>query len=57
MIAQISGEVAATGDRSVVIDVHGVGYRVQVTSRSSSSLRAGRARCGSTHTWPSVKTP
>lgn len=31
MIAQITGELAAAGDRSVVIDVHGVGYRVQVT--------------------------
>jgi Holliday junction DNA helicase RuvA len=31
MIAQLSGEPVLTGDRWVVIDVHGVGYLVQVT--------------------------
>jgi Holliday junction DNA helicase RuvA len=31
MIARISGTVVLAGDRWVVIDVHGVGYQVQVT--------------------------
>lgn len=31
MIDHISGELASTGDRWVVIDIGGIGYRVQVT--------------------------
>lgn len=38
MIAQLSGELALTGDRWVIIDVHGVGYRVQVTQPALQQL-------------------
>jgi Holliday junction DNA helicase RuvA len=38
MIAQISGEPVLAGDRWVVIDVHGVGYRVQVTQPALQQL-------------------
>jgi holliday junction DNA helicase RuvA len=31
MIAQLRGDVVQAGDRWVVIDVHGIGYQVQVT--------------------------
>ncbi len=46
MIALLSGEPVLVGDRWVVIDVHGVGYQVQVTqpalqqlSQTSDSVR------------------
>ncbi|KAF1073277.1 Holliday junction branch migration protein RuvA [Methanogenium sp. MK-MG] len=39
MIAHLSGILASTGDRWVVIDVGGVGYRVQVTRPALQSLQ------------------
>jgi Holliday junction DNA helicase RuvA subunit len=39
MIAHLSGELASTGDRWVVIDVGGIGYRVQVTQPALQSIR------------------
>lgn len=39
MIAHLSGKLVSTGDRWVVIDVGGVGYRVQVTQPALQSLR------------------
>lgn len=38
MIAHLSGELASTGDRWVVIDIGGVGYRVQVTESTLRDL-------------------
>jgi Holliday junction DNA helicase RuvA len=38
MIAHLSGELASTGDRWVVIDIGGVGYRVQVTGPTLQDL-------------------
>jgi len=38
MIAHLSGELASTGDRWVVIDIGGVGYRVQVTRPTLQDL-------------------
>ena len=38
MIALLSGEPVLTGDRWVVIDVHGVGYQVQVTQPAHQHL-------------------
>ncbi len=38
MIALLSGEPVLTGDRWVVIDVHGVGYQVQVTQPALQQL-------------------
>jgi holliday junction DNA helicase RuvA len=38
MIAQLSGELAHAGDRWVVIDVHGIGYQVQVTQPALQQL-------------------
>lgn len=42
MIAQLSGEATLTGDRWVVIDVHGVGYRVQVTQPALQQITGTR---------------
>ncbi len=39
MIAHLSGELAATGDKWVVIDIGGVGYRVSVTQPTLQALR------------------
>lgn len=39
MIAHLSGVLASTGDRWVVIDVGGIGYRVQVTGPALQSIR------------------
>jgi Holliday junction DNA helicase RuvA len=44
MIAHLSGEVASTGDRWVVIDIGGVGYRVQVTRPALERLRQAQGR-------------
>ncbi|MDD4255665.1 MAG: Holliday junction branch migration protein RuvA [Methanofollis sp.] len=44
MIAHLSGEVTATGERWVVIEVGGVGYRVQVTRPALESLRQAQGR-------------
>lgn len=44
MIAHLSGEVTAAGDRSVVIDVGGVGYLVQVTAPALERLRGAEGR-------------
>ncbi len=38
MIALLSGEPVLTGDRWVVVDVHGVGYQVQVTQPALQQL-------------------
>jgi Holliday junction DNA helicase RuvA len=42
MIALLSGEPVLAGDRWVVIDVHGVGYQVQVTTPALQQLAATR---------------
>ena len=42
MIALLSGEPVLTGDRWVVIDVHGVGYQVQVTQPALQQLAGTR---------------
>src|SRR5512137_7897 len=39
MIALLSGEPVLAGDRWVVIDVHGVGYQVQVTQPALQQLK------------------
>ena len=39
MIAHLSGELASTGDRWVVIDVGGIGYRVQVTEPALQTIK------------------
>ncbi|MDN7025431.1 Holliday junction branch migration protein RuvA [Methanoculleus sp. FWC-SCC1] len=39
MIAHLAGELASTGDRWVVIDIGGVGYRVSVTQPTLQALR------------------
>ncbi|MBP2146132.1 Holliday junction DNA helicase RuvA [Methanofollis sp. W23] len=44
MIAHLSGELASTGDRWVVIDVGGVGYRVQVTGPALARLKGAEGR-------------
>jgi Holliday junction DNA helicase RuvA len=38
MIDHLSGELASTGDRWVVIDIGGIGYRVQVTGPTLQDL-------------------
>ena len=38
MIALLSGEPVLAGDRWMVIDVHGVGYQVQVTQPALQQL-------------------
>jgi Holliday junction DNA helicase RuvA len=43
MIALLSGEPVLTGDRWVIIDVHGVGYQVQVTQPALQQLASTRA--------------
>jgi Holliday junction DNA helicase RuvA len=43
MIALLSGEPVLAGDRWVVIDVHGVGYQVQVTQPALQQLAGTRA--------------
>ena len=42
MIALLSGEPVLVGDRWVVIDVHGVGYQVQVTQPALQQLAGTR---------------
>jgi Holliday junction DNA helicase RuvA len=42
MIALLSGEPVLAGDRWVVIDVHGVGYQVQVTQPALRQLAGSR---------------
>src|SRR5512137_2186171 len=42
MIALLSGEPVLAGDRWVVIDVHGVGYQVQVTQPALQQLASTR---------------
>lgn len=41
MIALLSGEPVLAGDRWVIIDVHGVGYQVQVTQPALQQLATG----------------
>jgi Holliday junction DNA helicase RuvA len=54
MIALLSGEPVLTGDRWVVIDVHGVGYRVQVTQPALQQL-AGTRGTVTLHTHMTVR--
>lgn len=42
MIALLTGEPVHAGDRWVIIDVHGVGYKVQVTQPALQQLAATR---------------
>jgi Holliday junction DNA helicase RuvA subunit len=51
MIDHLSGELTATGDRWVVIDIGGVGYRVQVSLPTLQDLqeRSGRQVMVHTH--------
>ncbi|HOB17518.1 MAG TPA: Holliday junction branch migration protein RuvA [Candidatus Methanoculleus thermohydrogenotrophicum] len=44
MIDHLSGELASTGDRWVVIDIGGVGYRVQVTEPTLQDLLESQGR-------------
>ncbi|NLA38919.1 MAG: Holliday junction branch migration protein RuvA [Methanomicrobiales archaeon] len=44
MIDHLSGELASTGDRWVVIDIGGVGYRVQVPEPALQDLAAAGGR-------------
>ncbi|RXE55909.1 ATP-dependent DNA helicase RuvA [Methanoculleus taiwanensis] len=44
MIAHLSGEIASTGDKWVVIDIGGVGYRVSVTQPTVQALREADGR-------------
>lgn len=44
MIAHLSGELASTGERWVVIDIGGVGYRVQVPQPTLQALRQTEGR-------------
>lgn len=48
MIAQLTGTVTSTTLRSLVLDVAGVGYLVNVTPRALSALRVGEQ--GTVHT-------
>jgi holliday junction DNA helicase RuvA len=43
MIALLSGEPVLSGDRWVVVDVHGVGYQVQVTQPALRQLTGSRS--------------
>jgi len=54
MIALLSGEPVLTGDRWVVIDVHGVGYQVQVTQPALQQL-AGTRGTVRLHTYMAVR--
>jgi Holliday junction DNA helicase RuvA len=54
MIAQLSGDVISTGDRWVVIDIGGVGYRVQVTGPALETLRQTQG-CVTVHTHMAVR--
>ena len=38
MIAQLRGSVVQTGDRQIILDVHGVGYAVHVSGRTQGQL-------------------
>ena len=54
MIALLSGEPVLAGDRWVVIDVHGVGYQVQVTQPALQQL-AGTRTTVKLHTHMAVR--
>ncbi len=54
MIDHLSGELASTGDRWVVIDIGGVGYRVQVTEPALQDLAATGGRV-TVHTYMVVR--
>ncbi len=54
MIALLSGEPVLTGDRWVVLDVHGVGYHVQVTQPALQQL-AGMRGTVRLHTYMAVR--
>ena len=41
MIAQLTGEVARKDGRGIVLDVHGVGYRVHIVKEHSEKLAVG----------------
>ena len=54
MIDHLSGELASTGDRWVVIDIGGVGYRVQVTEPALQDFAATGGRV-TVHTYMVVR--
>ncbi|NLM29696.1 MAG: Holliday junction branch migration protein RuvA [Methanomicrobiales archaeon] len=54
MIDHLSGELASTGDRWVVIDIGGVGYRVQVTEPALQDLAVTGGRV-TVHTYMVVR--
>jgi Holliday junction DNA helicase RuvA len=54
MISLITGEPALTGDRWVVIDVHGVGYQIQITQPALLHL-AGTCGPVKLHTYMAVR--
>ena len=41
MIAQLTGEVARKDGRGIVLDVHGVGYRVHIIKEHLEKLKIG----------------
>lgn len=43
MIAQLQGTVAAKNNRAIVLDVHGVGYRVNVPADTLTEIKTGQA--------------
>lgn len=44
MIAHLEGKLARVGDRFVVLDVAGIGYRISVTADTARLLRKGKER-------------
>ncbi|TAJ43231.1 Holliday junction branch migration protein RuvA [Methanofollis fontis] len=54
MIAHLSGEIASSGERWVVIDIGGIGYRVQVTRPALEILRQTEGRV-TVHTHMAVR--
>ena len=56
MIALLSGEPVLAGDRWVVIDVHGVGYQVQVTQPALQQLADTHETVKLLPIWQSART-
>ncbi|MEK7552880.1 MAG: Holliday junction branch migration protein RuvA [Patescibacteria group bacterium] len=42
MISQLRGEIVSKGERAMVLDVNGVGYRLQMTAESLGRLKIGQ---------------
>lgn len=49
MIAQLQGTVAGKNNRAIVLDVHGVGYRVNVPTDTLTEIKTGQAITLYTH--------